>query len=241
MAASEETPAAAGLAGSVAIVTGAAGGVGREVVRLLVGAGADVAAIWTGKTDRHVIWENEFFNRSVGLVYDTGDAIGGGLQSTAVSVGPDGYLRDPDGRLLHHRYVLVDGSLDLNGTKVASDTPIGINLWKLRGPVRSVTQVDGLYPNDTWSGAFVDYRRLECGGGAVRVTLFGDVNLFKRAQTVRAAGVTKRVPAGVPTTMTVPLRDCAAHFAVSPTKVPGHGDPRILGIHFLSFEYVASS
>jgi NAD(P)-dependent dehydrogenase (short-subunit alcohol dehydrogenase family) len=44
MAASEETPAAAGLAGSVAIVTGAAGGVGREVVRLLVGAGADVVA-----------------------------------------------------------------------------------------------------------------------------------------------------------------------------------------------------
>ena len=33
-----------------------------------VGRNADVAAIWTGKPDVHVIWENEFFNRSVGPI-----------------------------------------------------------------------------------------------------------------------------------------------------------------------------
>jgi hypothetical protein len=205
-----------------------------------LGAGADVAAIWTGKTDVHVIWENEFFNRSVGPVYDVGSAISGGLASTGVTVADDGYLRDAAGRLLRRRYVLVDGSLDLNGVKLASDTPIGINLWKLHGPIRSLTRVEGLYPDDTWSGPVVGYRRLECRGGSVRVTLLGDSHLFKRAQTVRAQGVTRRVKPGVPTPMTVPLTGCRARFTVSPTKVPGPQDLRRLGVHFLSFEYVPS-
>jgi hypothetical protein len=209
-----------------------------------VGADADVAAIWTGKTDVHVIWENEFFNRSVGRVYDVGSAIPGGLASTAVSVARDGYLRNSAGHLLRRRYVLVDGSLDLNGVKLASDSggriPLGVNLWKLSGPVRSLTRVDGLYLNDTtrWSGPSVTYRRFECRGGSVRVTLLGDSNLFTRAQTVRASGVTRHVQPGVPTKMTVPLVGCRARFVVSPTKVPGRQDLRRLGIHFLSFEYL---
>jgi hypothetical protein len=74
----------------------------------------------------------------------------------------------------------------------------------------------------------------------VRVTLFGDVHLFDAPQTVRANGVTKRVKPGVPTPMEVPLRNCRARFVVTPTKTP-KDDPRVLGIHFLSFEYVRSS
>src|SRR5262249_273197 len=207
-----------------------------------VGGSADVAAIWTGKTDPHVIWENEFFNRSVGPVYDVAEPIPGGLPSPAVTVGANGYLRDPEGHLIRHRYVLVDGSLDLNGVKIASDNggsiPLGVNLWQLRRPMRSLTRVRGIY-DDTWSGPVVAYRRFECRGGSVRVSLLGDTHLFSRPQTVRAGGVTKRVTPGVPVTMTVPLRGCRARFAVSPTKVPGleAHDLRRLGVHFLSFEY----
>jgi hypothetical protein len=203
----------------------------------LAGARADVAAIWTGTPDPHVIWENEFFNRSVGRVYATGDQLPPtSRDSPRVETAPDGYLRDALGRLVRHRFVLVDGSLDLNGTKLATEAPIGMNLWRLRGPVRSLTRVEGLYPNDSWSGASVVYRHLECTGGSVRVTLFGDVHLFDAPQTVRANGVTKRVKPGVPTPMEVPLRNCRARFVVSPTRTP-KDDPRVLGIHFLSFEY----
>jgi hypothetical protein len=204
-----------------------------------VGRDADVAAIWTGKPDVHVIWENEFFNRSVGPVYDVGAApIPGGLHSTPVTVGGDGYLRDADGRLVRHRYVLVDGSLDLNGVKRAADVPIGINLWEVHRPLRSLTQVRGLYPNDSWSGPAVSYRRLECRGGSVRVTVLGDTHLFAHSQTVRANGVVRRARPGVVTPMTVPLRGCTARFAITPTRVPGPEDMRRLGIHFLSFEYL---
>ena len=49
-------------------------GVRPDWIDRAVGRSADVAAIWTGKPDVHVIWENEFFNRSVGPIYDTGSA-----------------------------------------------------------------------------------------------------------------------------------------------------------------------
>jgi hypothetical protein len=203
-----------------------------------VGSASDVAAIWTGRTDAYVIWENEFFNRSVGTVYDVGSAIPGNLASTPVTVGRDGFLRDPAGRLLRHPYVIVDGSLDVDGVKLASDVPLGVNLWKLSGPVRSLTRIDGLYPDDTWSGPVVVYHRLRCRGGSVRVTLLGDPNLFTRAQTVRASGLARLVRPGAPATMTVPLTGCSARFTISPTKVPGPRDLRRLGIHFLTFEYL---
>ena len=199
-------------------------------------AKGEVAAIWTGKTDVHVIWENELFNRSVGPVYNVQQPIPGGLASTDVAVGADGYLR-AGGKAVTARYALADGSLDLNGTKVASDTPLGINLWRIGGRVRSLTQVSGLYPNDTWSGRTVGYRRLECTGGSVRVSLLGDATLFHAPQTVLAGRVAHRVQPGVPTMIVVPLRDCRVRFQVSPTRTAPN-DPRRLGIHFLSFEYL---
>jgi hypothetical protein len=199
-------------------------------------ADAEVAAIWTGKTDVHVIWENELFNRRVGPVYNVQQPIPGGLASTDVSIGPDGYLRAA-GEPVAARYALADGSLDLNGTRVATDAPLGVNLWRIGGPIRSLTQVQGLYANDTWSAGTVTYRRLECNSGSVRVTLLGDASLFRRAQTVVANGVAHAVQPGTPAMIVVPLRDCRAAFHVSPTRTAPN-DPRRLGIHFLSFEYL---
>jgi len=209
----------------------------RDWIDRAVGPHADVALLWTGRADVHMVWENEVFNRSVGRVYDTEDPLPGGLASTPVTIGRDGYLRT-DGHLLHERYAVVDGSLDLNGTPIALDTAIGVNLWRLSGPIRSVTQVTGLYKNDTWSKARVVYERLACRGGSVRVSLLGDASLFSGPQTVTANGVPHRVTPGEPTTLTVPLQGCRAVFAISPTRVPGGADTRRLGIHFVAFSYL---
>jgi hypothetical protein len=212
-------------------------GLPRDWVDRTVGPNADVAVLWTGRADVHSVWENELFNRSVGTVYDTDQPIPGGLASTQVTIDPQGFLR-ANGKLLHERYALADGSLDLNGELTKSDSPLGINLWRLDGPIRSLTRVTGLYRYDTWSGPSVTYRRFSCRGGSVRVTLLGDAGLFSRPQTVRVSGALHRIVPGAPTTITAPLRGCAAHFTISPTKVPGHGDPRRLGIHFYAFTYV---
>jgi len=203
-----------------------------------VGRSADVAAIWTGKPDVHVIWENEFFNRSVGPVYDTGAPIPGGLPSTAVTIDPRTGLVRAGGKLVRHRYALGDSSLELNGKVVASDSALGVSLYRLGGPLRSMTTVTGLYPNDTWSGRRVVYMRHVCNGGSVVATVLGDPTLFTAPQRVTGNGRAHLVPPGKPVALTVPLQGCRAVFTVSPTRVPGHGDPRPLGIHFLGFKYV---
>ncbi len=203
-----------------------------------VGRNADVAAIWTGTPDVHVIWENEFFNRSVGPILDTGPEIPGGLPSTAVTIDPRNGLIRADGRLVHHRYALVDSSLELNGKVVAADAGLGVSLYRLNGPLRSMTTVTGLYPNDTWSGPHVVYTRHVCNGGSVAATVLGDPTLFTTPQRVTANGHVYRVAPGKQATLIVPLRNCRAVFTVRPTRVPGHGDPRPLGIHFLGFKYV---
>ncbi|MGI8420765.1 MAG: glycosyltransferase family 39 protein [Gaiellaceae bacterium] len=202
-----------------------------------VGRSANVAVICTGSVDEHVVIENELFNRSVGRVLYTHARLGGNLPDTQETIGRDGYLRDPAGRLERPCYVVVDGLRDPGGRPLARDAALGVALYRLDGPLRSVTRVAGLYPNDSWSGPRVVYTRLGCHGGSVRVGLLGDPSLFRAPQTVRSGGRSLRVAPGVAASFTVPLAGCRAVFAVSPTRVPGAGDPRPLGIHFTSFDY----
>jgi hypothetical protein len=204
-----------------------------------VGPRAEVDVVWTGRRGPHVIWENEFFNRSVASIDDLGAPLPGYLPSTHVTIGGDRYLRDPSGRPLRARYVLTDGSLELTGTRRAVNASVGLSVWEIHGAVRSTSRVSGLYPNDTWSGPVVVYHRVHCAGGAVRVTMLGDASLFHKPQTVRSGSIVRRIAPGVPTQLTVPLTGCAARFVVSPTRIPGQGDTRRLGLRFLSFEWVA--
>ena len=119
-----------------------------------------------------------------------------------------------------------------------------IALYRVDGPIVIRNQVTGLYPNDTWSGKTVTYRRFECTGGSLAVELQADQKLFKTPQTVIATehgnpiGRTAIPVAGI-TTMTVPLvprnGTCTVRFTVGRTAVPGPRDRRELGAHFLSF------
>jgi hypothetical protein len=118
-------------------------------------------------------------------------------------------------------------------------------LYRVGGPLRQISRVEGLYPQDTWSGARVTYTRLDCRGGSVAVTLQSDPALYSTPQTVTAFVGGREVGriAVAPTAiraLTVPLRAsggrCVATFRVGRTKMPAN-DPRQLGIHFNRFSY----
>jgi hypothetical protein len=205
-----------------------AAGIGGRLgwIDAAVANGASVGVLWSGHVDPHVVWENEFFNRSVGRVYDVAQPLPGNLPSSPLRNG------------VAERLILSDGTLDLRGTRLVYDSPKGVNLWQVSPPARVVTRVTGLYPNDNWSGRTVEYRRRDCKGGSLRVQLLGDPSLFHQLQTVRANGRMHVVLPGVPTVMTVPLRNCVARLVVSPTKVPGGADRRRLGLRFVSFAYL---
>ena len=217
-----------------------------------VGRDAHVVALWSGNTDRYSIWENEIFNRSVGTIYDLGPRFSGGLAETPVEADLRSGLLRADQRPIRASYVLTDGSVSLAGVPIARDVRKGMILYRVNGLLRQTSRVEGLYPQDTWSGPTVRYIRLACRGGTVTVLLDGDPSLFHRPQTVTAteAGTkvarTTVVP-GRPRQLSVPLRPsgsrCTVTFTVRPTAIPSvvtkgqNPDTRVLGIHFSRFTY----
>jgi hypothetical protein len=239
-------------AGRGALFTGIRG-VDRDWIDEHVPADGDVAAVWTGLSDRFTVNQNEFFNRAVGNVYYTSLPTPGGIGETQLTVDQrDGTFRTPDGDTVDAPYALLDGSLSPEGEIVAQDVPLGITLWRLRGPLASTTTLTGVYPNDTWSGRHVRWTRRRCSGGELEVGLHSDPNLVGDELTDVLATVRGRPVARivVPPTGSVRLRvpltavdgSCVVDFLVTPTRIPakrieGSTDVRELGVHFDAFVY----
>lgn len=225
-------------------------GIERGWIDRRVPSGERVAVLWTGRADRFTVNQNEFFNARVGDVYYTSTPTPGGLAETRATIEADGTVRTPDGASIDAPYALLDGSVTPEGEPVARDAALGTTLWRLDGPLTSLTRVSGLYPNDTWSGPRVTWTRLRCLGGQLLVGLHSDPTLFAGRLTHVLATVGGRPAArvAVPPLGSVVLRiplearegRCRVRFWVSPTLVPanvieGNADTRRLGVHFERF------
>ncbi|MGH3133721.1 MAG: glycosyltransferase family 39 protein [Gaiellaceae bacterium] len=231
-------------------------GVPRDWIDAALPASAQAAVLWTGRADRFTVNQNEFFNRAVGPVFYTRQPTPGGVGETPVRVdGRDGVVRLDGGAPLDVEYLLTDGSVTPDGTVVARDDLLGTTLWRIGGEVVSTTSILGLYPNDTWSGETVTWKRRRCRGGELAVSLSTDPSLFATPQTVRASVdgdevARARLEPNERATMRVPLEPgretCIVRFRVSPTAVPanvlpGSADGRVLGAHFNAFAYEPAS
>ena len=227
-------------------------GVPRDWIDAALPADARTAVLWTGRADRFTVNQNEFFNRAVGPVYYLRQPTPGGVGETQVRIDPrDGLVRLPGGGSLAVDYLLTDGSVTPDGEVVARDDPLGTTLWRVGGDVVSTTSIRGLYPNDSWSGETVTWKRRRCRGGELVVSLSSDPSLFESQQTVGASVGGRRVARlrldpSAPAKLRVPLEPgretCVARFQVTPTAVPadvlpGSTDRRELGAHFNVFDY----
>jgi hypothetical protein len=223
----------------------------RDWIDAAVGRDANVAFVYSGKDpilQPLPLWENEFFNRSVGPVYDLEQPSMGGLPETHVSRRPDGVLVLPNGAPVQAAYVLTDTSVPLAGKVIGIDEVRGIVLRRTPdGLVAIASRVDGTYP-DGWSGRHATYTRLRCRGGSVTAVIGSDEKLFSRAQTVTGGGRSVTFDPGDVGRLTVPLKPrngvCRVTFTVSPTAVPalvepGSTDARRLGARFVEFRYRA--
>ncbi len=223
----------------------------RDWVDRTVGRNADVAFLFSGRNPHDqplTLWENEFFSRSIGRVYDLRQPSMGELPEHHVTQRADGVLLE-NGSPVRHEYVLTDTSVPLAGALVRADEPKGIVLLRTNGLVGIGQRVQGLYKDDTWSGRRVTYTRLRCTGGTVTADLTGDATLFgDRPQTVRAEGRGVTFRQDETARLTVPLRPqngvCRVVFTVRRTAIPAvvlprNTDGRTLGAHFTAFRYTA--
>ena len=87
----------------------------RDWIDQALAPGTQAAFLWTGRTDRLTVNENEFFNRRVGPVYYVTDPTPGGLPETRVRIDPKTGRRDAarrcarPGRLPPRRLVVRAG------------------------------------------------------------------------------------------------------------------------------------
>ncbi|MBA3245888.1 MAG: glycosyltransferase family 39 protein, partial [Actinobacteria bacterium] len=99
----------------------------RDWIDRSVPDGARVAVLWTGRTHRFTVHQNELFSRSVGPVYTLGGPMPGGLPETAVLVDDrTGEVRRPDGTVVDSEFALTDGSVALAGEPLARDERLGL-------------------------------------------------------------------------------------------------------------------
>jgi hypothetical protein len=231
----------------------------RDWVDQALPPGAEAAFLWTGRTDRLTVNLTEFFNRRVGSVFYVTDPTPGSLPETRVRVDRvTGRVTLPGGRPVRDEYLLADSSFEPDGRPIGRDQGWGVTLWHVTTPLVSAVDVDGLYPNDTWSGSEVTYRRRRCTRGRLTVDLSSDPSLFSEPQTVVArsngavVGRARLLPAGravlsVPVEPMPGTTDCRVVYTVTPTAVPAevpggtNTDDRELGAHFNRFVYRRAS
>jgi len=99
--------------------------------------GATAVAIWSGVRAPYLIWQNEFFNRSVGDVYYLRQPTWAGLPEQKLAV-HKGTLVTEAGVPLQARYALVDPWVVLRGRVIARDRTSGMRLYRLGGRVARI-------------------------------------------------------------------------------------------------------
>ena len=226
----------------------------RDWIDTALPSGERAAFLWAG-TERLTVNLSEFFNRGVGPVYYVTAPTPGGLPETPVRIDPrTGAVTLPDGEPVRDRFVLADSSFEPDGSRVSQDKGSGVTLWRVRTPLVSAMKIDGLYPNDSWSGREVTYLRRRCAPGRLAVSLSSDPSLFLEPQTIvaRSNGVVVgrvrlrpegRAVLSVPVTPELGTNECRVVYTVSPTAVPEEvtggesDDDRELGAHFNRFVY----
>ncbi|MFN2628489.1 MAG: glycosyltransferase [Gaiellaceae bacterium] len=237
-----------------ALYQGIGTGVNRDWIDAAVGRHANVAVLTTDTRDPFATQENEFWNRSVRRVYHLGEALPGAMPEQRVTLDEATGALSSDGRPLDADYILTDSSAALIGRVVARDSRLAggngpaLVLVRASRPVRIGQRILGRYP-DGWSGRTLTFARTSCTGGTLEVELRTDTSTFPHGQTVQISGTTGRRlvrlrQGGVDVAVSVPLRAergvCRALFTVTPARIPGPQDPRVLGARFDRIAFRAS-
>jgi len=223
----------------------------RDWVDRKVGTKPDVAALWTNDREFVSLWVTEFFNRSIGPVYNFYGPPDGLPQETVTADTRTGTVLDPKGKPVRTKYVLLSTNIAiLDARRVATDPGVGLAVYETDGPIRYTGRLDGLY-HDSWSTATPSYSGIACHGGELTVMLVGDPTLHPTPVTVVATSGGRTVgrivvkPSRVKRSFTVPVvshgNRCEVSYRISPTAVPaelsGGGDTRALGMRFTRVVY----
>jgi hypothetical protein len=206
------------------------------------------------------LWQNEFWNRSLGTIYNLGAPEPGGVPETPVQVSPQSgvIVSRVTGKPVRAQDVVSNMTSSLDGRLIGARPPFA--LYRTNGLLRILAATTGIY-GDGWAGADASYTRfVPTTGGRVKVNLSRDswrgqdVPGHVRVQLIplrgRDAGKalmsrTWTIHSGASKTLTLaaPSRPFTLTVHTSPTFSPsqfGQADTRQLGAQ-VRFSYSSFS
>jgi hypothetical protein len=134
-----------------------------------VGAEADVPFIFTADlmVNPHLLWQTEFWNRSVGDIYGLNAADPTSVPVVPTTVDARGRIvRTADRGVLTPRYVVAQPGFDIAGEQVLAEGRL--ILYRVDAPLRLESQLDGV-SSDGWSGPSATYTNYSGRPGVIRV------------------------------------------------------------------------
>jgi len=132
---------------------------------------SDVAYVFNGDIARwNTVWQQRFWNPLItGAVSLAPFVVPGPLPTKQVAPPPNGDLG------ISQRYVVANDRDTFVGTAVAHQDrgaeQFGLTLWRLRGPPRIATIVNGTQPNGDITGGKAALTAYGCRGGQLQLTL----------------------------------------------------------------------
>jgi hypothetical protein len=202
------------------------------------------------------LWQNEFWNRSLGTIYNIGTPEPGGVPETPAQVSPKSgvIVSTTTGRPVRARDVVSSLTFGLDGRLIGARPPFA--LYRTDGLLRVAQESSGIY-GDGWAGADASYTRfVPTTRGHIKVTVSraswrgqdvpGNVRLQLIPLRGRGAGkaLTTRTwtihsGASKVFTLAAPNRPFTVSVHTSPTFSPsqfGQADTRQLGAQ-VGFSY----
>jgi hypothetical protein len=200
--------------------------------------------------ESQVLWQTEFWNRSLGRVFDLNNSGLSGFTETMIRSPGKGVFVDSAGVKIRAPYVVANLAFELDGRLIAAHPPLG--LFQTRGPLRLSAATGGIY-GDGWMASYAAYSHFSPRSprGAVSVSLSraawtgpdapGHVQIVRI--TDRGKHVVRRwtIHSGQSRTFLVPVArgPFAIAVSISPTFSPssyGSPDTRQLGAQ-VGFRY----
>ena len=161
-----------GYAGGLSAINGSTGD--HSWIDDAVGRDANVGYLYGTSTDlfaeASLLWQTEFWNRSVRRVYNLGSPEPVGFLETTLKSNPaTGRLAGASGAAVP-TYMAVANGFELAGKVVARHPPFV--LYRVAPPLRLGSSIQGVY-GDTWMGADATYLRYATPGGRRGIVQLG--------------------------------------------------------------------
>jgi hypothetical protein len=149
-----------------------------------VSPGTSTAVLFSGNIDPMLLWQAEFWNRSIDRRYYIRQRLAGSPASQPVRVDDTGHLTLPNGQPLHAQAIATDSTIAIH-SPILAQLNNGLTLYRYTRNTTVEHIIDGLHPNSL-TRQTITYEQPSCTGTTNLIFTFIAPASSSTTQTVTA-------------------------------------------------------